>query len=211
MGTRQTDRAAHQRGTLTNCAELSLSPALEPSARGRARPLSPEANHDQRIGRCTRGVAKTVAGRRRMSSTETTTPSTTVNTVASSGSEQSQRTRSARRKYRHEERNSEQVPWRFSAIGLGCTGLSANCGDPVDTDHDINVIRGAHELGVTLFDAAESHGPYMSETLVGEALEPIRDEVVLATKFGRVPTPKAEQPARPHPPGRRADVVAPPD
>jgi aryl-alcohol dehydrogenase-like predicted oxidoreductase len=46
-----------------------------------------------------------------------------------------------------------------SAIGLGCMGLSANYGDPVDTDHGINVIRGAHELGVTFFDMAESYGP----------------------------------------------------
>jgi aryl-alcohol dehydrogenase-like predicted oxidoreductase len=71
-----------------------------------------------------------------------------------------------------------------SAIGLGCMGLSANYGDPVDTDHGINVIRGAHELGVTFFDTAESYGPFLNETLVGEALEPIRDKVVIATKFG---------------------------
>jgi aryl-alcohol dehydrogenase-like predicted oxidoreductase len=71
-----------------------------------------------------------------------------------------------------------------SAIGLGCMGLSANYGDPVETDHGISVIRGAHELGVTFFDTAESYGPYVNETLVGEALEPIRDEVVIATKFG---------------------------
>lgn len=71
-----------------------------------------------------------------------------------------------------------------SAIGLGCMGLSANYGDPVDTDHGIKIIRGAHELGVTFFDMAEAYGPYTNETLVGEALEPIRDEVVLATKFG---------------------------
>jgi aryl-alcohol dehydrogenase-like predicted oxidoreductase len=70
-----------------------------------------------------------------------------------------------------------------SAIGLGCMGLSANYGDPVDTAHGINVIRGAHELGVTFFDTAEAYGPYVNETLVGEALEPIRDEVVLASKF----------------------------
>jgi aryl-alcohol dehydrogenase-like predicted oxidoreductase len=71
-----------------------------------------------------------------------------------------------------------------SAIGLGCMGLSANYGDPVDTEHGISVIRGAHELGVTFFDTAEAYGPFLNETLVGEALEPIRDEVVIATKFG---------------------------
>lgn len=71
-----------------------------------------------------------------------------------------------------------------SAIGLGCTGLSANYGDPVDTAHGVALIRGAHEQGVTFFDTAEAYGPFTNETLVGEALEPIRDQVVIATKFG---------------------------
>ena len=71
-----------------------------------------------------------------------------------------------------------------SAIGLGCMGLSANYGDPVDTEHGINLIRGAHDQGVTFFDTAEAYGPRTNEILVGEALEPIRDEVVLSTKFG---------------------------
>jgi aryl-alcohol dehydrogenase-like predicted oxidoreductase len=71
-----------------------------------------------------------------------------------------------------------------SAIGLGCMGLSANYGDPVDTEHGVNLIREAHDLGVTFFDTAEAYGPHTNETLVGEALEPIRDEVVLSTKFG---------------------------
>ena len=71
-----------------------------------------------------------------------------------------------------------------SAIGLGCMGLSANYGDPVDTDHGINLIRDAHDHGVTFFDTAEAYGPYANETLVGQALEPIRDEVVVSTKFG---------------------------
>jgi aryl-alcohol dehydrogenase-like predicted oxidoreductase len=71
-----------------------------------------------------------------------------------------------------------------SAIGLGCMGLSTNYGDPVDTDHGINLIRSAHDLGVTFFDTAEAYGPYENEKLVGQALEPIRDDVVLATKFG---------------------------
>jgi aryl-alcohol dehydrogenase-like predicted oxidoreductase len=71
-----------------------------------------------------------------------------------------------------------------SAIGLGCMGLSGNYGDPVDTDEGIKLIRTAHELGVTFFDTAEAYGPYTNETLVGQAIEPIRDQVVLATKFG---------------------------
>ena len=73
---------------------------------------------------------------------------------------------------------------QVSAIGLGCMGLSANYGDPVDTDHGVRLIRDAHELGVTFFDTAEAYGPHTNEALVGEALEPIRDQVVLSTKFG---------------------------
>ena len=71
-----------------------------------------------------------------------------------------------------------------SAIGLGCMGLSTNYGDPVDTTFGIDLIRGAHDQGVTFFDTAEAYGPLTNETLVGEALEPIRDQVVVATKFG---------------------------
>ena len=71
-----------------------------------------------------------------------------------------------------------------SAIGLGCMGLSANYGDPVDTDHGNSLIRGAHEQGITFFDTAEAYGPFTNETLVGEAIEPIRDQIVIATKFG---------------------------
>jgi aryl-alcohol dehydrogenase-like predicted oxidoreductase len=73
-----------------------------------------------------------------------------------------------------------------SAIGLGCMGLSTNYGDPVDTTHGVNLIRGAHEQGVTFFDTAEAYGPFSNETLVGEALKPIRNQVAVATKFGFV-------------------------
>jgi hypothetical protein len=58
-----------------------------------------------------------------------------------------------------------------SAIGLGCMDLSANYGDPVDTEHGVNLIRDAHDQGVTFFDTAEAYGPFTNETLVGEALE----------------------------------------
>lgn len=71
-----------------------------------------------------------------------------------------------------------------SAIGLGCMGLSINYGDPLDTQTGIGVIRGAHDLGVTFFDTAQIYGPFTNESLVGEALAPIRDQVVIATKFG---------------------------
>jgi aryl-alcohol dehydrogenase-like predicted oxidoreductase len=71
-----------------------------------------------------------------------------------------------------------------SAIGLGCMGMSFGLGPPVDRQHGISVIRAAVERGVTFFDTAEIYGPFTNEELVGEALEPVRDQVVIATKFG---------------------------
>lgn len=72
-----------------------------------------------------------------------------------------------------------------SAVGLGCMGMSQSFGpNPGDRDDMIAVIRSAPEHGVTFFDTAEVYGPYVNEELVGEALEPIRDDVVIATKFG---------------------------
>ncbi|SAK53852.1 aldo/keto reductase [Caballeronia calidae] len=71
-----------------------------------------------------------------------------------------------------------------SAIGLGCMSMSALYGPPADKQEMIKLIRSAHDRGVTLFDTAESYGPFINEELVGEALAPIRDHVVIATKFG---------------------------
>jgi aryl-alcohol dehydrogenase-like predicted oxidoreductase len=71
-----------------------------------------------------------------------------------------------------------------SAIGLGCMGLSSGYGKPVDKQYGISVIRAAVERGVTFFDTAEVYGPFTNEELVGEALAPLRDQVVIATKFG---------------------------
>jgi len=71
-----------------------------------------------------------------------------------------------------------------SEIGAGCMSISANYGPPAPKDQGINVIRTNHEKGVTLFDTAEVYGPYTNEELVGEALAPFRDSVVIATKFG---------------------------
>jgi aryl-alcohol dehydrogenase-like predicted oxidoreductase len=71
-----------------------------------------------------------------------------------------------------------------SALGLGCMSMSALYGPPADRGEMIGLIRSAHEMGVTLFDTAESYGPFINEDLVGEALAPIRDHVVIATKFG---------------------------
>jgi aryl-alcohol dehydrogenase-like predicted oxidoreductase len=71
-----------------------------------------------------------------------------------------------------------------SELGTGCMSISANYGPPAERSQGIKVIRAAHERGVTFFDTAEVYGPYTNEDLVGEALAPIRDKVVIATKFG---------------------------
>src|SRR5271170_8284588 len=71
-----------------------------------------------------------------------------------------------------------------SAIGLGCMGLSFGLGPATEKSEAINVIRSAVDRGVTLFDTAEGYGPYVNEQLVGEALEPVRDRVLVCTKFG---------------------------
>lgn len=71
-----------------------------------------------------------------------------------------------------------------SAIGLGCMGLSANYGAPANKQEGIQLIRAAVDMGVTFFDTAEVYGPFTNEELVGEALAPMRDRVVIATKFG---------------------------
>ncbi|HVQ09918.1 MAG TPA: aldo/keto reductase [Allosphingosinicella sp.] len=71
-----------------------------------------------------------------------------------------------------------------SAIGFGCMGLSYGYGPATDRHDAVRLIRAAHERGVTFFDTAEAYGPGINEEVVGEALEPIRDQVVIATKFG---------------------------
>ncbi|HEY4146183.1 aldo/keto reductase [Pinirhizobacter sp.] len=71
-----------------------------------------------------------------------------------------------------------------SALGLGCMSLSFGHGPAIDTKEGIKLIRTAFERGVTFFDTAEAYGPYTNEELVGEALAPMRNEVVIATKFG---------------------------
>jgi len=80
-----------------------------------------------------------------------------------------------------------------SAIGLGCMGLSAGYGPAVDKPAGIALIRSAFERGVTFFDTAEAYGPFANEELLGEALAPIRDKVVIATKFGFDLDPKTGQ------------------
>jgi aryl-alcohol dehydrogenase-like predicted oxidoreductase len=79
-----------------------------------------------------------------------------------------------------------------SALGLGCMGLSFSYGPPVEKAQGIKVIRAAVDLGVTFFDTAEVYGPFTNEELVGEALAPVRGQVVIATKFGWAPAAPGE-------------------
>src|SRR6266403_3296631 len=76
-----------------------------------------------------------------------------------------------------------------SALGLGCMGMSVGYGPASDKKEMISLIRTAVERGVTFFDTAEGYGPFTNEELVGEALAPLRDQVVIATKFGCKPDP----------------------
>ena len=73
-----------------------------------------------------------------------------------------------------------------SALGLGCMGLSYGYGPATEKDQAIKLIRTAFDRGITFFDTAEAYGPYLNEEVVGEALAPVRDKVVIATKFGFV-------------------------
>lgn len=77
-----------------------------------------------------------------------------------------------------------------SAIGLGCMGMTSAYGPAADPGQMIALVRRAHDLGVTHFDTAEAYGPFVNESLLGQALEPIRDRVVIATKFGFAIDPK---------------------
>lgn len=82
---------------------------------------------------------------------------------------------------------------KVSAIGLGCMGMSYAYGPPQDTQGMISLIRSAVDRGVTFFDTAEAYGPFVNEELVGEALAPFHDQVVIATKFGFKFGPHGEQ------------------
>ncbi len=83
-----------------------------------------------------------------------------------------------------EKRELGKSGLKVSALGLGCMGMSYGYGPAGDKKEMISLIRKAVELGVTFFDTAEAYGPYINEELVGEALAPLRDQVVIATKFG---------------------------
>ena len=71
-----------------------------------------------------------------------------------------------------------------SAIGFGCMGISQSYGTPLPREDGVRLIRDAVDRGVTFFDTAEVYGPFANEEVVGEALRPVRDRVVIATKFG---------------------------
>jgi hypothetical protein len=88
------------------------------------------------------------------------------------------------RKTSMQKRNLGSTGLEVSAIGLGCMGLSYGYGPVTDRSEAISLIRAARERGVTFFDTAEAYGPGLNEEVLGEALEPFRDEVVIATKFG---------------------------
>jgi aryl-alcohol dehydrogenase-like predicted oxidoreductase len=83
-----------------------------------------------------------------------------------------------------QKRNLGKSNLEVSALGLGCMGMSFSYGPPKDKQEMITLIRGAVDRGITFFDTAEVYGPFTNEELLGEAVAPIRDRVVIATKFG---------------------------
>src|SRR5471030_900579 len=82
-----------------------------------------------------------------------------------------------------------------SALGLGCMGMSFSYGPPKDKQEMISLLRTSVERGITFFVTAEVYGPFTNEELVGEALAPLRDRVVIATKFGFKFDPATNKPA----------------
>src|SRR4051812_4882184 len=73
---------------------------------------------------------------------------------------------------------------QVSTLGFGCMGISFGYGRPMEKEAAISLIREAFDSGLTFFDTAEAYGPFKNEEIVGEALAPVRDKVVIATKFG---------------------------
>src|SRR5579875_959184 len=86
-----------------------------------------------------------------------------------------------------EKRRLGKSNLEVSALGLGCMGMSFSYGPPKDKQEMISLIHAAVERGITFFDTAEVYGPLTNEELVGEALAPFRDQVLIATKFGWAP------------------------
>src|SRR6266513_784562 len=88
-----------------------------------------------------------------------------------------------------QKRNLGNSALEVSAIGFGCMGMSWSYGPPKDKQEMISLLHAAVERGVRFFDTAEVYGPLVNEELVGEALAPLRGQVVIATKFGWAPAP----------------------
>src|ERR1043166_9046465 len=88
-----------------------------------------------------------------------------------------------------EKRKLGRSGLEVSALGLGCMGMSYAYGQTPDKQEMISLLRAAVDRGVTFFDTAEVYGPFTNEELVGEGLAPVRDQVVIATKFGFKPDP----------------------
>ncbi|GFO69483.1 aldehyde oxidase [Geomonas limicola] len=84
------------------------------------------------------------------------------------------------------KRNLGKSGLEVSAIGMGCMNLSFGTGKAVDISEGVKVIRAGYDKGITFFDTAEAYGPFTNEELVGQALEPIRQKVIIATKFGMI-------------------------
>src|SRR5437868_8354144 len=97
-----------------------------------------------------------------------------------------------KREMKMQKRKLANSNLEVSAIGLGCMGMSWSYGPAMDKQEAISLIRAAVERGVTFFDTAEVYGPLTNEELVGEALAPVRDRVVIATKFGWKPAVAGE-------------------
>jgi len=93
-----------------------------------------------------------------------------------------------------EKRTLGRSGLEVSAIGLGCMGMSSGLGPAGDRGEMISLIRAAVDRGVTFFDTAEVYGPFVNEELVGEALAPVRAQVVIATKFGFDIDPEERKP-----------------
>src|SRR4051794_26983888 len=100
-----------------------------------------------------------------------------------------------------ETRTLGRAGLQVSALGLGCMGMSFSYGPPKDRREMVALLRAAVERGITFFDTAEVYGPYVNEELIGEALAPLRDQVVIATKFGFDVAPGADARGTKGPPG----------
>jgi len=92
-----------------------------------------------------------------------------------------------------EKQKLGKIGLEVSAIGLGCMGMSANCGPPEDKVEMISLLYTGVDRGITFFDTTEAYGPFINEELLGEGLAPVRDQVVIVIKFGCNIDPKTKK------------------